>query len=55
MTVVAGGLPILADGEVVGGIGVSSGTPAQDLEVAKAGVQAFDDTQNHSKIYGRQA
>ena len=41
MVVIAGGLPILVDGEVVGGIGVSSGTPAQDLEVAQAGVDAF--------------
>ena len=41
MVVVAGGLPVLSDGEVVGGIGVSSGSPAQDLEVAQAGADAF--------------
>ncbi|MEH6738563.1 MAG: heme-binding protein [Sulfitobacter sp.] len=41
LVVVAGGLPVLSDGEVVGGIGVSSGSPAQDLEVAEAGVLAF--------------
>lgn len=41
MVSVAGGLPILSDGAVVGGIGVSSGSPAQDLEVAQAGVQGF--------------
>ena len=41
MVVIAGGLPIFADGEVIGGIGVSSGTPAQDLAVAEAGVQAL--------------
>lgn len=41
MVVVAGGLPVLIDGEVVGGIGVSSGSPAQDLEVAEAGLLAF--------------
>jgi len=41
MVVVAGGLPIVSDGEVVGGIGVSSGSPAQDLEVAEAGAAAF--------------
>jgi uncharacterized protein GlcG (DUF336 family) len=41
MVVVAGGLPVLSNDEVVGGIGVSSGSPAQDLEVAEAGVQAF--------------
>ncbi|MEP5729514.1 MAG: heme-binding protein [Sulfitobacter sp.] len=47
MVVVAGGLPVLADGEVVGGIGVSSGSPTQDLEVAQAGLQAYCDTQTN--------
>jgi len=42
MVVIAGGVPIFAGDEVIGGIGVSSGTPAQDLVVAQAGVQAFD-------------
>lgn len=42
--VIAGGLPIFKDGEVIGGIGVSSGTPAQDLEVAQAGVEGFEAT-----------
>ena len=41
LMVVGGGLPVVVDGEVVGGIGVSSGTPAQDREVAEAGVAAF--------------
>lgn len=41
MVVVAGGLPVLSGTEVVGGIGVSSGSPAQDLAVAQAGVAAF--------------
>lgn len=41
MVVVAGGLPVLSDGEVVGGVGVSSGSPAQDLEVAEAGLLVF--------------
>lgn len=41
MVVVAGGLPVFSDGIVVGGIGVSSGSPAQDLQVAEAGVEAF--------------
>jgi uncharacterized protein GlcG (DUF336 family) len=44
--VVAGGLPVLSEGEVVGGIGVSSGSPAQDLAVAEAGVQAFSEIQS---------
>lgn len=41
MVVVGGGLPVFANSEVVGGIGVSSGTPAQDMDVAQAGVDAF--------------
>lgn len=41
LMVVGGGLPIFADGAVVGSIGISSGTPAQDLEVAHAGVDGF--------------
>ena len=43
MVTVAGGRPILSDGIVVGGIGVSSGSPAQDLEVAQAAVAAFSE------------
>jgi uncharacterized protein GlcG (DUF336 family) len=46
MVVVAGGLPVFSDGEVVGGIGVSSGSPAQDLEVAQAGLVAFAEIQS---------
>lgn len=41
MVVVAGGLPVIVEGEVVGAIGVSSGSPAQDLEVAEAGIKVF--------------
>ena len=41
LMVVGGGLPVVVDGDVVGGIGVSSGTPAQDREVAQAGIDAF--------------
>lgn len=41
LMVVGGGLPVSVDGAVVGGIGVSSGTPAQDQEVAQAGIDAF--------------
>lgn len=38
---VGGGIPVLIDGDVVGGIGLSSGTPAQDMECAQAGVEYF--------------
>lgn len=41
MTNLPGGLPLIANGHVVGGIGVGSGTGEQDLEVAKAAVAAF--------------
>lgn len=41
LMVVGGGLPVVVDAEVVGGIGVSSGTPMQDREVAEAGIAAF--------------
>lgn len=40
LMVVGGGLPVFVEGECVGGIGVSSGTPAQDLDVATAGLNA---------------
>ena len=41
MSTVGGGYPIQVDGEFVGGIGVSSGTPQQDMEVAQAGIDFF--------------
>jgi uncharacterized protein GlcG (DUF336 family) len=41
LLVVADGLPVVVDGEVVGAIGVSSGTPAQDTECAQAGIDLF--------------
>jgi len=37
---VAGGIPIVVDGEVVGAVGCSTGTPGQDTKVAQAGVDA---------------
>ncbi|MEM2942105.1 MAG: heme-binding protein [Candidatus Bathyarchaeia archaeon] len=36
-----GGLPVVVNGEVVGGIGCSSGTAEQDRQVAQAGVDAL--------------
>ena len=41
MVTIAGCLPVTYEGQVVGGVGVSSGLPAQDYEVALAGVLAF--------------
>jgi len=41
LCVVGGGLPVVVDGEYVGGIGISSGTPQQDMACAEAGIQHF--------------
>lgn len=43
MTNLTGGLPLLANGQIVGGIGIGSGTPEEDLEIAKAAVAAFEE------------
>jgi uncharacterized protein GlcG (DUF336 family) len=40
-TVVGGGLPIVIDGEVVGGIGVGGGTVEQDIACAQAGLEVI--------------
>lgn len=41
LSVVGGGLPVLENDEVVGGIGLSSGTPDQDMLCAQAGIDHF--------------
>ena len=41
LTCVRGGLPILWEGTVVGGLGISAGTESQDEEVALAGLAAL--------------
>jgi uncharacterized protein GlcG (DUF336 family) len=38
VTNIGGGLPILVDGQVIGGVGVSSGSVDEDVIVAKAGL-----------------
>ncbi|HEU4403156.1 MAG TPA: heme-binding protein [Candidatus Polarisedimenticolia bacterium] len=40
--IVGGGIPIVLDGQVIGGIGCSSGTVPQDREVAMAGIKALE-------------
>jgi glc operon protein GlcG len=40
-----GGLPVVVDGEVIGGIGASFATPEEDEQVAKAGLAALTLTQ----------
>ena len=41
-TVVGGGLPIMMDGEMIGGIGVGGGTEDQDIDCAKAGLKVLE-------------
>jgi uncharacterized protein GlcG (DUF336 family) len=41
LTNLKGGLPIVLRGHLVGAIGVGSGTPEQDVEVARAGIAAL--------------
>lgn len=41
ISTVGGGLPVIVDGEVVGGVGVSSGAPEQDMDCAQAGIDWF--------------
>jgi len=36
-----GSLPIVVDGEVIGGIGASFATPEEDEQIAKAGLAAL--------------
>jgi len=38
-SLVGGGYPVIVDGDVVGGIGCSSGTPEQDMECCRAGLE----------------
>lgn len=40
--IIGGGLPVIVEGKVVGGIGLSTGTAAQDLECAEAAVASFN-------------
>lgn len=42
LVILGGGIPLVKGGVVIGGIGVSGGTSAQDIEVATAAVQAFE-------------
>jgi uncharacterized protein GlcG (DUF336 family) len=39
---VEGGIPLMADGKVIGAVGVSGGTSQQDAQVAQAGVSALE-------------
>ncbi|KAB2104854.1 hypothetical protein AG0111_0g6565 [Alternaria gaisen] len=39
---IAGGVPIVKDGVVIGAVGCSTGLPSQDEDVAKKGVEAVE-------------
>ncbi|NKB35381.1 MAG: heme-binding protein [Pseudomonadales bacterium] len=41
ISTVGGGLPVLVGGECLGGIGASSGSPQQDMDVSQAGLDHF--------------
>jgi len=41
ISTVGGGLPVVIEGDCVGGIGASSGSPQQDMEVSQAGLAHF--------------
>lgn len=41
VTAMKGGVPLVIEGQAVGGVGVSGGTPDQDLEIAQAGIDAL--------------
>jgi glc operon protein GlcG len=40
VTGIGGGLPIAVDGQIIGAIGVSSGTSDEDIQVGQAGIAA---------------
>ena len=40
-SVLEGGIPIVVDGKIIGGIGVSGVTSAQDAQIAQAGIDAL--------------
>lgn len=44
VTGIGGGLPLLIDGQVVGAVGVSSGTADEDTAVARAGAAVLSET-----------
>jgi len=51
VVILGGGIPLVHEGRVVGGIGVSGGTSAQDIDVANAAVQAFENMRYQENQY----
>lgn len=48
LVVFGGGIPLTLDGNVVGAIGVSGGTVEQDITVAQAGVDTFENRETNA-------
>jgi glc operon protein GlcG len=46
LTTLHGGIPVVVDNQVIGGVGVGGGSGEQDAQVARAGVQALLDVLN---------
>ena len=46
LVIFAGGIPLRRNGDIVGAVGVSTGTVDQDQEVAEAGAEAFQTVGN---------
>jgi uncharacterized protein GlcG (DUF336 family) len=49
ITTLYGGVPVIVDGQVIGGVGVGGGTGEQDAQVARAGIEAFTDQLTSAK------
>lgn len=43
LVVFGGGFPLEADGEIVGAVGSSGGMPDEDVEIARAAVEKFEE------------
>ncbi len=46
-SIIGGGLPVFVNGEIVGGVGISSGTAVQDQQVAEATLAYFYEHTNY--------
>ncbi|RAV11241.1 GlcG/HbpS family heme-binding protein [Paenibacillus contaminans] len=54
LVILGGGIPLVRGGTIYGGVGVSGGTSAQDIEVANAAVHAFESMRGASEPGGPQ-
>lgn len=49
IVIFGGGEPLMSNGRIVGGLGVSGGSEEQDTELAAYGRQVFEEINNHIK------